>query len=271
MLHVTFSSSAAGMLRQVLGDRRDRAKVIDLNDDLDWGPIAVESLDERGAWFDHNSPLGFRDRDDAGLLPEFAKWDWLASGELRFRNAVSADPDRIIWIAPNSAAEQAGLYWYLDQFGGVGTKMIIADYPLRGAWEGEIPPRLGALDEAQITELLDESPRIFWDASRFPADRWRQLITENALLRVLKDGDLQSVPEDFFDHHLLARCPENWTKSHRVIADAMIASWDDGRDPNVYLLTWRLRDLIGRGQIDCDGELPTGIASGQYAGIRLIR
>lgn len=269
MIHIMFSSSAAGTLRQVLRNRGIREKVIDLTDNLDWGPIAVDCLDDREDWLDRNAPLDLPKADIGDLA---SKWDWLASGEMRFRKAVEANADRLIWIAPRCATEQAGLYWYLDRFGGEGVQMIVADYPLQGVWNGEVPPRLGVLDVDQIAVLLDECPRIPWDAGLFPADRWRQLVAENALVRVLKDGVLESAPDDFYDRFLLAHCSENWTKSVRVIGRAMGSIWDAGHDADSFLLTWRLRELIQTGELECEGELPQiGGGSEQASRIRRIR
>ena len=244
MIHVLFSASAAGILRRSLHAKRQRLRVIDLSENLDWGPIAIKKLVDREDWLNRNVPL------------IHGPWNWLADCETRFRQAVAADPDHLIWIAPRSASEQAGLLWYLDQFGTSAAQMIIADHPVRNSWNGEAPQSLGELNQDQMTELLEEAPRVDWDASRFPAERWQQLVVEDALVRVVDDGKLRSASEDFFDRFLVQHCANGWTKWHRVVGDAMISSWDAGHRPDSYLLTWRLRDLIQRGEIECDGELP---------------
>jgi hypothetical protein len=124
VIHVLFSSSAAGTLRQVLAERGQRERIVDISDDLDWGPIASANFADREKWFDHHIPN------------DFGGWDWFSESMDRFNDNVSADPDRLIWIAPHSASEQSGLYWYLENFGGADCEMIIADYPLSEAWKG---------------------------------------------------------------------------------------------------------------------------------------
>jgi len=244
MIHILFSSSAAGTLRQALHAKRQRQGVIDLSEHLNWGPIAISRLEDREDWLNRNVPL------------IHGPWNWLAECEARFRQGVAADPDRLIWIAPRSASEQAGLHWYLDQFGATGAQMIIADHPVRNSWNGQSPSSLGELNQEQMTELLEEAARASWNASRFPAERWHRLQTEDALVRVVHDGQLQSAPADFFDRFLVQHCANGWTKWHRVVGDAMISSWDAGHRPDSYLLAWRLRDLIQRGKIECEDELP---------------
>lgn len=242
--------------------------MVDLTDDLGLGPISVDGMDERESWMDRNAPLGFPNVD-LGDLP--AKWDWLASDETRFRNAIASDTERLIWIAPRSATEQSGLYWYLDRFGGEGAHMIVADQVLRDAWEGEITPRLGSLNEQQVAELLDEYPRVPRDEARFPANRWEQLVAENALIRVVNNGVLESAPDDFFDQFVLAQCSREWADCRRVIGNSMVSIWDAGHHIGDTLLTWRLRELIRQGKIACEGGLPqVASRSAQAARIRRI-
>lgn len=133
MIHVLFSSSAAGTLRQLLHSRGIGERVVDLSDDLDWGPVAFDDFEAREAWFNRNIP--WKD----------GSWDWIADAPHNFQYKVERDPERLIWIAPRSASEQCGLHWYLDHFGGHDGSMIVADYPLPGAWRGKPPFTLGEL------------------------------------------------------------------------------------------------------------------------------
>ena len=243
MIHVLFSSSAAGTLRALLRTRGSEDRVVDLVDTLDWGPISTGSCEDRADWLNRHVPNG-----PWG-------WDWIADDVDEFRKSVANDPERLIWIAPRSAAEQCGLYWYLTQFGGADARMIVADYPLDG-WRGEAPDGLGVLSEEAIAELLDGCPHLPVDPVRFPADRWKTLVDENALIRIMDGGALRSAPDDFFDELLLARCPSEWTNWPRVIGYTMADSLDFGYHPCDRLLLWRLRELVQREQIVCYGELP---------------
>lgn len=240
MIHVLFSSSGAGTLRVLLRASGLKQRVVDLCESFDWGPISTGSFEDRETWLDRHVPNDF-----AGL-------GWITDEADEFRDKVATAPDRVIWMAPRSATEQSGLYWYLAQFGGVNARMIVADYPLRGAWRGEAPTGLGGLQPEAIAELLDECPRLPVDPSRFPEDRWKTLVDENALIRIVDDGVLRSAPEDYFDKFLLACCPSEWTSWRRVIGDC----WDCDHSPCDRLLLWRLRELVQREQIVCDGELP---------------
>ena len=246
MIHVTFSPSAAGSLRQMLAKRGVRERVIELTDDLDLGPISRGDLTGRQDWLNRNAPLG---------LPMAEQRDWFAESEARFCEAVEANRDRLVWIAPSSATELAGLFWYLDRFGGEGSRIIQADFVPHNWWNTEPPTSLGQLGEEQLAELLDEAPRVERDSTRYPADRWQQLIDDGALVRAVKDGALQSVADDFFDWSILEQCKPDWRKAPYVLANAMSSLWDAGHNTNLDLLVWRVRELIKNGRIACDADL----------------
>ncbi len=258
MIHVLFDSSAAGTLRQLLFHRGVRQRVVDLTETLDWGPISTGIFEAREAWLDRHSPN------------DFGGWGWIAEHVVEFRKKVAATAERLIWIAPRSATEQAGLYWYLSQFGGVGARMIVADYPLRGAWRGEPPLRLGELQQEAIAELLDEGPRVEPDTVRFPGDRWQHLMAEDALVRVVEDDVLKSAPHDYFDRFLLSHCSNMWSSWGRVVADAAVDAWDFGHSPCDTLLHWRLRELVAREVIACDSALPVDVAVSRQVRVRRV-
>ena len=134
--------------------------------------------------------------------------------------------------------------------------MAVADFPLGGNCAGQLVRNLTELSLESMEQLYDACPRMAWDSSRFPRDRWSALVAENAFLRVVKDGQLESAPDHYFDHYLLARCPDDWVKWHSVVTHTLGDLWETGQSAGGDLLLWRLRTLIGEGRIACDGELP---------------
>jgi len=157
----------------------------------------------------------------------------------------------------------------LDHFGGFGAKMIVADFELRAESWGEVPPSLGILGLGPIAELFDECPRIPWDETRFPNERWKFLSKEDTLLRIVDNGVLKSAPENYFDQFLVERCPSEWTKSLYVIGNVMSGLFDLGHNVYDTFLFWRLCELIRKGEITCDGDLPRrGSVSGRAVKVR---
>lgn len=243
MIHVLFSP-ASGTLRKLLMGRDRTDRIAHFTDTLDWGPIQTGDFADREAWFDRFAPM------------DFGKSDWLGESALKFRQNILADPERLIWISPRCQQDLSGLHWFLAEFGGAGSQMIVADYPLHGTWRDEPPLQLSELQEDQIAQLLDGCPRREWNPSHYPKGRWRILMAEAAYLRIVEGGILRSVEADYFDHFLLKRCSADWVKAHRVAADAMGDIWDTGHSPDGAFLFWRLRELILSGAVVSDGELP---------------
>jgi hypothetical protein len=240
MLHVMFSESAAATFRQMLDDRGISEQVAAISAGLDFGPISHGGLADRETWLNEHMPS------------DLAPHDWLAEYESSFFRRVASDEERLIWIAPGSAAEQAGLYWYLSHFGGAQTSFAVADFAFARNWNGAPPLCLSELGVEHMAQLFDQCSRVAWDDALFPSQRWRELVADNSLLRVVQDGQLTSVPEYYFDQSLLSQCPTEWTRAVRVVGNAMADFSDGGHIVGDDVLTWRLRELIFTGLIECD-------------------
>jgi hypothetical protein len=104
-----------------------------------------------------------------------------------------------------------------------------------------------------MAQLFDESPRPVWEASRFPVEKWRSLMDDCTVLRVVDNGTLKSVRSDHYDDWILRWCPHDWTKWHRVIGDA---TGHASQAIDHWFLQWRLQELIASGAIECQGTLP---------------
>ncbi|MCX7285415.1 MAG: DUF3658 domain-containing protein [Novosphingobium sp.] len=236
MIHVTFSSSGAASLRQALGVRDRRVKVVDITDNLAWGPIARSDFGNRESWLDQNLPLD-------------GKWDWIASGAKAFLTKLERSNEHVVWLAPHNATDLCGLHWYLDQFGGDRASFILVEHGFPGTWEDQAPQSIGVLGPQQFQYLLEKAPRTAWDEVRFPQERWLQLCDEDTNLRIIQQGIAVSVKDDHFDHLILQQCYANWQKLYKVIGEGMIAIWESQHSTESCFVTWRLRDLQKQGKI----------------------
>lgn len=250
MLHIIFTSSGAGSLRQALRAQGLRQHVVDLTDNLDWGPIATDNFEGRQAWLNSNIPL-----QEMG-------WDWIADGHRKFEAKVKDDPDRLVWIAPQSASELCALYWFLDRIGGEGIRMIVVDYPLRNAWRGAPPGTLGELSVEHFLELLNDAERKPWNPARFTQNRWKELQADASLLRIVNGNLINSVREDYFDEQLLAQCTDEWQKWHRIVGNTMVCLWEQNHRADDLFLSWRLRVLAEQKRIVSNREIVGHAVSG---------
>ena len=255
MIHVTFCSSGAGSLRVALGILDQRRKVVDLSDDLSWGPIGEADFVEREDWLNENLPW------DKGLPFAGEGWHWIATGAQEFLRRLESADEHLVWVAPQNADELCGLYWYLDRFGGGKASFIFVDHGLHGTWLGQAPKGIGELVPEQFKLLLENADRDAWDEKRFPRDRWAKLCNEAAKVRIVNGGGAKSVPDDYFDEVLLAQCSTMWKKLDRVVADTMIAQWDMHHYGGYDCLLWRVRELAKQGKIISNREVVFGAAA----------
>ena len=184
--------------------------------------------------------------------------DWNTSMETlrRLRNA-GTEPDRI-WAAPWCPNDVCSVYRICDLLRDTETPISVVWAPrvgmvwgtkerreLRGM--GEIAPEaLGAMAAEEVLPALRQSY----------ADRWRELVLENAPLRAVVNGRLSSVSEDFYDFALRAALPEEPVKMGKVLVDALTALPGVG-DGWLYR---RLLAMLAAGEIrevaPGDGEHP---------------
>lgn len=121
------------------------------------------------------------------------------------RRAAAGEPLRI-WYS-DQPDEACGLVWLLGQLEAWG----LSDTPVRlirlpcGELEGDrwvVYRGWGEMEPGRWHRYLPfqrEAPHALRLAC---AQRWRELCRENALLRAVVNGRLQSVPADFYDHLL---------------------------------------------------------------------
>lgn len=243
MIHVTFDSSGAGSLRQALRIHDQRRKVVDITDNLSWGPIGRGDFVEREEWFDLNLPWDPNSPFGGG------SWDWIASGAQDFQNKLERSREHLLWVAPQNAGELCGLHWYLDRFGGSRASFIVVEHGLPGTWQGQAPKGIGELGPEQFQFLLENADREAWDEQRFPRVRWSQLCDNATNLRVVDQGTAKTVADDYFDDIILRRCSEKWIKLHLVVVDVMIALWGDHHYVGDSFIKWRLRELKFCGKV----------------------
>ena len=243
MIYVTFSTSGAGSLRQALGIRDQRRKVVDLSDNLDWGPIIGEDFEARENWF--NDKLPWKD----------GSWDRIANGAATFLRKLEDSDQHIVWVAPQNSAELCGLHLYLDHFGGERAEFILVNHGFPETWEEKPPKGLGELDVPQFKYLLAHENRQTWDAKRFPRDCWAKLCDSGTNLRIVQNGTATSVADDFFDVILLSQCDQQWRKFHRVMADAMISLWKQKHYVDDAFLTWRFLEMASQQKVEISREI----------------
>src|SRR5688572_7445470 len=195
MLHITFSASGAGLLRQALrrylGEAPRDDRVVVLVDDLQYGPIGPADPARRLDWMIKN------------LHVHAIKWSWLPDSVRRFWAQALEFDTPTVWFSKRSAKEYAGFLEWVDRAGE-------RPYQVIDVSEARFTSRTG--DSILLVSISRVHPEL-WDMQALlqiatplsPAERaeylqhWQKLRKENAALRVLEDGRLVSVDEAHFD------------------------------------------------------------------------
>lgn len=236
-LHIVFNPSAAFSLREALKETGQRTRVISLFDDLSYGPIDPPDPAARAAWIERK--LGYTDLDD--MFRRDAEF-W----------ALSLAPGRrkIVWVSRRSAPEYAGFLEWISRAGDLDFEVIdVTD---------TAPMGFGCITTRSIVDgRLWEQVRLMTPAARARhRERWRQLRTENAPLRLIRNRRLVSAPLTAYDALLFSLTNNRWRKVARIVGDAMTRFQARGlMQAGDLLLSARIRALVDARWFDGAGDL----------------
>lgn len=104
---------------------------------------------------------------------------------------------------------------------------------------------LGELDPGQFGTLAASAIELTPIQRQVYANRWLELVQENAPLRAVVNGHLMNVPEDFYDFVLRKAMPPEPVKMGEVLARALTVLPGVG-DGWLYR---RLRAMIAAGEV----------------------
>ena len=144
------------------------------------------------------------DLDQRDLSKELASKEASQLNQLKKR--MEQQEDVMVWTSRN-AADLCGLYFLCSQFEKNSGKIWIVDLP-----EVMENKRTGQLQFCQnwaqvlpesFSEVLPHAKLLSQKEVSLFASRWKELVLENAPLRLVINGSLVSVPEDFYDSFLL--------------------------------------------------------------------
>ena len=245
LLHVTFGSSPAGTLRQLLRKQGRSDRVAGLDDDFSFGPIAGK-LEARAGWLDE--VLG---------IPEWSGWVDSVPKCVELSRSPELTP--VAWFSRRCAQTYAGFLWWLSQLGDRPCRIIdVTDLTIRGHNGRDyraISPSM--LNQEQMLAIIDSHVPLGPEERAGYRALWRQLLVENAPLRVIDEQlSLASAPITYFDGVLLDCATAEWRKISRVVGEAMASSLaDDIRQTGDLVLFPRAYELVEQGALEWRGDL----------------
>lgn len=191
--HVTFTQSTAYWLRLALCESGCDEEILTAPYGLDVGPISVEDDEVRARWM--QGVMAKVGREQADQKPSCSSQS--------LRNSSSED---LLWVSRFSSAEYAGFLWWLSHAGDA--PMSITEIETLDS---------SSINAGSIDRLLARATPVTVSQRASYKAQWGKLRHENAPMRVMKEGALVSVGEDYFDGLLTGLCKTDWTPSAKIV------------------------------------------------------
>lgn len=236
MINLFFSDSAGG------SGVRHRTKL----------GIELDSIYPLGLWLhagDISEPFNVSKRRD--VYTAYFDLDSVVSGEIRrLKKALKNDNQLCLWYTKTDVDEYLGMLATIYQFNGKGIVFYECDcsdicecisYLQQEEEIGDV--QVSLLSGKEITERLTE---------------WKRISSENAVLRMIKDGKVISLPADYIDERIYSIIGEEETKIADICSQ-LLQQEDMNRKLDFILL--RLRQLIESKKIKLVAENYTPIGS----------
>lgn len=244
--HVAFGLSAAGSLKYALRQIDCQQPVIGLPDDLSFGPINLPSRHERLAWIENELALdGYE--------------EVLETTERFWEEVITPDTFPVIWVNLRSAREYAGFLEFLWRVRSKEFRVVdVTNVEFKGRRGPFFANSFGQVSPEQIieTRLIDRQASL--SVSEIEAYRaaWKQLMVENAPLRVLEAERLISAPVTYFDDLISSYVTGEWKRCVRIVGETLCALMDSSSHQTGDLVLWaRLSKLIDAGVFEYQGDL----------------
>jgi hypothetical protein len=237
-VHLALGGSAAGNVRELIKNRLSE-RLIRVDDIYSIGPL-FNIHEERGlrARKDYLRKI-FLTINEGSHFETFIPHIGLV-GILR----IPKDASRIVvWCGAN-ADEQTILRAVCANL--PETPLIIVDI------DTSSPPAcqrvaIGGCNLEELAKAEEKAVVLSADARERLAAEWRNLISEQHLLRIYSGGCVKGVSETFFDERLVDLCPEHFGSAARLVGSVMGRSEIQIGDT---FLDYRLRALIAHGVIE---------------------
>lgn len=247
MLEIVFSQSVAGTLKYAMGRHKGER--------MESGAVAVLTADPaEKRWFAremrartwHGGEIAGNACDVACLCLQLDYGDISAlEADVHARNSalqtlyghcaelletsqkglaqVLQAPQIRLWIGEQDACDLTAVFWLCHLLRGREVQMHAVFLPQMKWRGGEIRMASGAadFDAEQMSRHVERSVEIPAQARRYMAGRWQELQRENAPLRAMINGRVESVPEDFYDRMLLREIPQGEWRMDTVLVRAL--------------------------------------------------
>lgn len=265
VVHIGFGVCACGSLRAAFrkSNQHQNEEIICIREDFSIGPIykleSEEGIQERKKWMKELLTITGSDSEKDYL-------DWMETTLKSNPQVVMKIPNDstvIIWHGRN-ASDEIGLRLVAFllrnkkiQFEEVDVTeySLHIKYKVRDQENKEIPyvlRNVGELPSKMILEALHRKKSIANTIVQSLINDWEKWSQTKDLLRIVVDGKIAAVSEDYYDRFILENTSNEYQKALRVVGEVMGKS--DQCIGDTYL-AFRVHQLIKQGQLSYRGNL----------------
>lgn len=265
-VHITIGDSPLGSLKVAMTNLtgREGRRFLSMSDDYAFGPLGELTtkvdLQRRHLWLMERMSLSDR--------VEYAEHGSDSLCELNDKIRSIDEQTRItIWYA-NNANERTGLLYamhllrnrqgpiHVIETSGLYQKLFNRqDIEYDVLRTGEITPE----KLLAMWHVCSEQGPLSLEERRQLEQEWLELSAKPGLLRLMKDGEIQSLPEDAIDEyimqkareHTLIRQPGEFIKSARIVGEVLGHLEQAVGDA---FIEYRVRQLIIQGRLEMEGN-----------------
>ena len=245
-IHIVFGPMEAASLELAIRQDGREDRVVCHQDNLALGPIDPLEPQARSRWMERE-------------LPPFGTSEECFPDDTAFwKEALREDVRKIVWMSRRSAPEYCGFLEWLWRLGQQPCEVVDLTDMLVG---NRRPFSLSQLYPEEIVDhgLLDRTTHLAVAAREQHLGIWRRLRTENAPLRVVGPGGIQSARLSYFDAQLLSYATTSWQKAVRLVGAVMVEWVGPQFDPYFQagdgVLAARIPVLVEQGLLEGRGNL----------------
>ncbi|MCR1972996.1 DUF1835 domain-containing protein [Clostridium sporogenes] len=175
---------------------------------------------------------------------------------MEFQKEISnvRDTDTIYFWYGQNAIEICGLMYTLELLKDKWKNVYfinVSDLPMKVEYGRYIPRCTGEIMPEKFSEYIKINRKIDKDEYIKWLTQWNVLKKENSILRILKDGKVENIDEDYFDIFILKYTPKEFKKSARIIGEVLGNSEILISDGYIF---WRVKELVKAGRINYRGN-----------------
>jgi Protein of unknown function/Domain of unknown function (DUF1835) len=258
MIHIVFQYNDVSVLQKAFElDPSMQGEIIEIRDELAVGPIAdiytPEGIEARRQWW--RDILAGGDYD--GLVDMAEAGD--DSGKvIALRQRLQDDQKETAWIwAAQNKHDVSGYYWLMSQlkdFQGRIFILYLNNLPFISE-KGQLfyPTNLFEIPPREFLKARKLARPITLSEFEIDPDEWQRLCQEGKGVRILEGGKkLSQHPYEYYDEELRRFITGDWIKVSKLIGQFLGKAKQTTGD--AYLL-WRIKQLVGAGELDAQGEL----------------